>query len=591
MAMGHKLKRMNKKTGLHSLRLKIFAICMVITNVMVFANAYVLIQKSAQIISENAYSYIYESMRHAGSNFDIFMEDAMSMSLAVVSNRDIVINTLLENEPEASYEAFLAQQRVEDYLDNMVSNKSHIVLAAVIGADGRGYKSSGSLILKNVIDESWFTETSAESKMRVFYSIPGRKQIALSRPIRYNGVFLGVALIEMDYETLDSVYSITPLEDAKIATFSQDGGLVFSNYSVEESAVSEADLDILNREYQEGRSEYTTEGETVLVAKHTSAVSGLTSIGLVSYKDLMLEAMSLQTQSFANIFFSIVASTVAAWLFAQLISKNIYRLQESMMKIGKGDFSVRAKIRTRDEIGVMAEIFNNMMDRIAQLMQNIQEKERQKRKAEQDALETQIQPHFIYNTINSITYVAHMQGQLEIEEVSHATVQLLRGVLGVRESFIALWQECEYIKQYVTIQRFKTQNTFTVNWEVEPQLWGYKIPKLLLQPIVENALIHGIYHMDRGQVDIQITELGDRVIFRVTDNGKGISPIKLDEIRQGEGLPSQFRKVGFANVRSRVKAIYGDAYDVEISSVENAFTCVEISLPNVPEESGEINNV
>ena len=100
----------------------------------------------------------------------------------------------------------------------------------------------------------------------------------------------------------------------------------------------------------------------------------------------------------------------------------------------------RSKIRSKDEIGIMAEIFNNMMDRIEHLLKNIRETEKQKHGAEQAVLEAQISPHFIYNTINSISYVAHQQGEKDLEAVAAATVQLLRGVLGVRESFIPFSQ-------------------------------------------------------------------------------------------------------------------------------------------------------
>lgn len=212
-------------------------------------------------------------------------------------------------------------------------------------------------------------------------------------------------------------------------------------------------------------------------------------------------------------------------------------------------------------------------------MENVKDKERQKREAEQLALEAQIQPHFIYNTINSITYVAHLKGDKEIEDISRATVELLRGVLGVRESYIPLWQECEYIKQYTKIQRFKTNNDFVVRWEVEQELWTYMLPKLLLQPIVENAVLHGIYHQVDAVIEIQVTRMNDRVILRITDNGKGISPKQLDDIRHGTMEGAKMRSVGLSNVRSRIKAIYGSSYDMEISSVEGSFTSVVINLP------------
>lgn len=568
-----------QKINIHSLRTKIFLISIVITNVTVFISAFTITQRAAGIIADNAYDYIYESMRHATSNFDLLLEDAFSLSIAIASNRDIIIKALLDDSAPASYSAFELQKQADDYLENMVSNKSHIVLVSAIGLDGKSYKSSGSLILKSVVEEPWFTKTSAESRVRLFYDEPDGKRIALCRPIRYSGKLLGVALVEMDYGVLVDVYSITPLQNAKITTFTEDGDVVFSNYASGAQNISGTPLQEITEQYTNGKTTYFFDGKKVLAAKYTSDLSGLTTIGLVEYDDLLTEALSLRTQSVTMIAASFLAATLMAWLFARYISKNISRLQSSMKKISAGDIAVRADIASKDEIGVMAGIFNEMMNRIATLMQNIREKEEQKRKAEQKTLEAQIQPHFIYNTINSISYVAHMRRQKDIEEVSIAAVELLRGVMGVRESFIPLWQECEYIKQYMKVQTFKMQKQFSVLWDVEPQLWIYRIPKLLLQPIVENSLIHGIAGMEDGQISVQVSLTEHKVLVRVTDNGKGMPKSTLNMLNRDRPGYSQFRAVGFSNVKDRVKTIYGESYDVSVSSVEGAFTSVEITLP------------
>lgn len=576
-----------KNFNFHSMRFKIFIISVVITIAMVFISSYVIIQKAADNIIDNAYDYIYESMRHADANLDIFLEDAIGLSIAIASNKDIVIDALLDNSPAASFTAFEKQVQVENYLKNLKANKNHILLAATIGVDGKAYKSSGTLILRSVVEEKWFTETSAKSNVRLFYNTPDEKRIAICRPIMYNGELLGIALIELRYEILNSLYSITPLQNTRISSFTEDGSLVFTNYDTNRNDNIIAEHFNGLTALQDGRkTKHVFNGKEMLVAKYTSDISGLTTIGLVSYDDLLTEALDLRKQAFTIITLSVIAATLVAWLFAKYISRNIFSLQESMQKISRGEINSRAEINTKDEIGIMAGIFNEMMDKIAFLMKDIKTKEKQKRKAEQDALEAQIQPHFIYNTINIIAYTAHIRGIQDIEEVSTATVELLRGVLGVRESFIPLWQECEYIEQYLKVQKFKMQKQFSIVWDVQPDLWLYKIPKLLIQPIVENAVIHGICAIENGQINVQASINENKVFIRVTDNGKGIDRDLLNELNHPENDSSKFRPVGFANVRGRVKAIYGESYDVNISSVEKAFTSVEIILP-FPYDNGE----
>ena len=162
-----------------------------------------------------------------------------------------------------------------------------------------------------------------------------------------------------------------------------------------------------------------------------------------------------------------------------------------MEEIRQGNMEVRVSVQTRDEIGILADTFNRMMDQIAKLMIEIKEKEIVKKEAEQKFLDAQIEPHFLYNSINSIQYVAHMRGEEEIERVAIALSELFRSVLSNKREFITLWEEKEYIDNYILIERFKYTRDFSLIWDVEEELWAYQIPKLLLQPIVENALIHG----------------------------------------------------------------------------------------------------
>jgi sensor histidine kinase YesM len=327
----------------------------------------------------------------------------------------------------------------------------------------------------------------------------------------------------------------------------------------------------------------------------------------------MSEAWHINSLMVSIVLVSVAAAALAAWIFSRTICRNIYRLQESMLRIKDGRMDIRSRITSRDEIGIMSEIFDKMMDRIEALLREIQKTEEQKRRAEQAVLEAQIQPHFIYNTINSIGHAAHLRGEKEIEEIASATVQLLRGVLGVRESFIPIWQEYDYIEQYLIIQRFKMRREFRVDWDVEESLWPYPIPKLIIQPIVENALLHGILNKKDGRISVQIfrknlppaasppgapvqpgvqgpgLSSGRKLIIKITDNGKGISPEEQERLLSASletGLTGEanrgnmhLRRVGFSNVRKRLALIYGGESGVELISFPEAFTAVELSLP------------
>ena len=296
-------------------------------------------------------------------------------------------------------------------------------------------------------------------------------------------------------------------------------------------------------------------------------------------------------------------------------------LSGGMEAVRSGNLGVRMKIPARDEIGALADTFNVMMDRIEALMAEVRQKEKLKREAQQDVLASQIEPHFLYNSIDSIQYVAHSRDEKEIEAVAASLSELLRSVLSNHNEFITLWEEKDYIENYLTIERFKYRRPFTVLWDVEEELWSYPVPKLLLQPVVENALIHGIAAMDGdGVINVKIYRQQDTVIpasnepnghagasiwrlprgsqtppraagfviLKVMDNGRGISEDKLGELKQhmaSKGKPG-FRRIGITNVFNRIQLIYGDGYGGTIDSCEGMFTCVELRLPAGGEKDG-----
>lgn len=240
------------------------------------------------------------------------------------------------------------------------------------------------------------------------------------------------------------------------------------------------------------------------------------------------------------VLFAVAAS---AYLSGKLCT-NLHKLTESMREIQNGNLSVRSDITAVDEIGLLSGAFNEMVERISLLLEEVRQKERLKREAEQDVLAAQIEPHFLYNSIDSIQYVAHMRKEEEIERVAVALSELLRSVLSNRNEFITLWEERVYIENYITIERFKYRGFFQLLWDVDEELWTYRIPKLLLQPIVENALIHGISTRENdGVIQIKIFRQEKDIIFKIMDNGRGMS---RDQIEQLLTEVTKKIKLGFA---------------------------------------------
>lgn len=567
---------------LHTLQGKIFTICLFIAISVMMLSIYMLYNRSVKTIEENAFNYIYESMEYADDNLDIMIDDAMKISLVMATNEKIISASIKDMPIEASYEWYIEREEINDFLSSLIAYKNHILMAAVVGVDGRCYQTGGNFILRSIISEQWFEKAKNSTSVQIFYNTPEDGRIFLCRPIKYNKKTVAIAVIELDFEIISKVYNIAPLEQAQIITFDAYGNIVFSNSKIDDvKNISDTPLYESIKEYRPERRYYEIDGENKLMVLYNSTVNQLTTIGLISYDVLITDALQIQKNMLWIVSISIIISILFSWAFSSAICRNIQKLQNTMHEVEKGNLKIRANISGRDEICDMARNFNSMMDRIERLLQQVREKEKQKRDAEQKALQAQVKPHFIYNALNSIKYVAHMRNEPEIEEVSTALIELIRAVLGDNnEEFIPLKEEYKYIQHYMKIQQFKYQRNFSMVWDVEEELWDFPIPKLLLQPIIENALIHGISRREDGCINVKIYRLKDTVFMNITDNGEGMTDEEIKQLLSEEQKDSRrFRGIGLRNVIERIHLIYGDDFGGKITSLKGMFTSIELTLP------------
>ena len=277
-----------------------------------------------------------------------------------------------------------------------------------------------------------------------------------------------------------------------------------------------------------------------------------------------------------------VLAVLLSYVFSLSISRPLKKLVKAMNEAKKGNLSVNITDTGGDEIGEVTGNFNMMLNDIRILMDNVKNKEKQKRNAELKALQAQISPHFLSNTLNTVKWLAGVQKAENIENIITSLIQLLHVSMGKGGDFISIGEEIEYIKNYINIQEYRYYNKFHVRFEIEEEILNYKILKFLLQPVVENALIHGIEPMEgQGMIVVKGFKYEKDIKITVTDNGVGIPQEKLEEIiRSGEATnKSHFSGIGINNVHERIKMNFGEQYGLQIESVPNLYTTVEITLP------------
>jgi len=283
----------------------------------------------------------------------------------------------------------------------------------------------------------------------------------------------------------------------------------------------------------------------------------------------------------------VAAVTVVTVLIASGILRPIRELYVATEKIAEGDFEARASADSGDEIEVLAHGFNNMAGNMQGLISKVKEDEQRMRRADLRLLQEQINPHFLYNTLDTIVWL--IEGN-ETEQAVDMVVTLsdfFRLVLSKGKEFISIGQEEQHIRSYLEIQEMRYHDILEYEFRIDSLLYEYQILKLTLQPIVENALYHGIKcKRAKGNICISGEKKGDIICLTVSDDGVGMDAEELEQLREEIGRPCGETKKGFglANVNERIHMYFGPEYGMDIRSVKGEGTTVEITIPAVKAE-------
>ncbi|MEH2953311.1 sensor histidine kinase [Candidatus Merdisoma sp. JLR.KK011] len=313
-----------------------------------------------------------------------------------------------------------------------------------------------------------------------------------------------------------------------------------------------------------------------------------------TYYELMnMEELQKQLEEQVNQsvrgFMALLVSVLAAGLvLSTLITKSvttpINSLRQTAERFGMGDLEVRARMYALEEINVLSRTFNTMSDKIAELMKKTKQEQKNLREAELKLHQEQINPHFLYNTLDSIVWLAEGGNNQQVVEMTADLSDFFRTVLSGGNDYITVAEEESHIRSYLKIQKIRYENILDYSIFMEPGIKGEGILKMTLQPIVENALYHGIKNK-RGGGKITIRGYGesDYIVFEVEDNGIGMDEETLKELKKklrGEKsrLDSQKGGFGLNNVAQRIHMYYGDESEITITSEKHVGTCVRVRL-------------
>lgn len=315
------------------------------------------------------------------------------------------------------------------------------------------------------------------------------------------------------------------------------------------------------------------------------------TIKTISYTDWKMIGVSYVDELTANkkninnfiIFISLfgIAFEILASLFiSSKISQPIKRLERQMKKVENGDFDISLEVKGEDEVKRLSKAFNLMVARIKQLMDQIIREQEEKRRSELKALQAQINPHFLYNTLDSIVWMNENHNYDGVTTMVAALARLFRVSISRGSEIIRVADELDHARSYLIIQKIRYKDKFDFSIEAQAEALACKTLKLILQPMIENAIYHGITNLqEKGEIRITASIEDENVVFRVIDNGYGIKPKELKDIKLHESTNQHGSGVGIKNVDERIKLCYGNGYGLEIESELDVGTTVIIRIP------------
>ena len=532
----------------------------------IVATASVLYSTSNQTIINNQ---IINTSKQVVSNYELYFDSAIDVSNAIQDKIDNV--DVLNNKPT-----------VRQYFDDVLAMKSEIISISL-------YDESGNLIVGNTNyvddgksnDES-FQNAIDEPLINIFSAVgyeDNRYAFTLSRCVGFNReASEGVALIEFDFtKIVRLIYQSDLGENGHIVIFDRDYEVVYSsapNFVVEDLNAT--------RDLILGTSTTQINGQSFNLYVSTISNTG--------WKVAVFTNNS-QIYSVFYSFITIVAivtfvlSIIYAWIIYMIVKQvtyPLYRLQSEMNKVRDLNYEEKKKVyrKGNKEIVQLEDTYNEMMKRIRDLAEKIVQEQENQRKSELKALQNQINPHFLYNTLDSIIYMIDKGENQKAEEMIVALSKFFRISISKGRTIIPLKDEIEHVRNYLLIQKIRFGEHFSYYINVDQDLYQYSCLKLILQPLVENAIEHGLNDDENdGRIDINVYQDEKNIIFEVKDNGYGISEERLKTIYQSFKDDSIHEGVGLKNVYQRVKIYYGDSADLIINSIIDEGTIIRIIIP------------
>lgn len=407
--------------------------------------------------------------------------------------------------------------------------------------------------------------------------------MAVANSIMKDGKVIAYAIIDIPSDVfqtaLDTVNVSLPVRYAVVDE---------NNYFLYDEIFSSQNVSFLNTDLRnqmlqagENRHIYLEKPKQILSWDVTAGDYPIRVISSVPVELVVINSNYIMETAIAVALGSIILCVLISPMLVRRLTKPLNTIVHTMNKVQNGDTDARVDVHNDDEFGYIGRSLNAMLDRLNELFTTNLEKQNRLRLAELKSLYSQINPHFLYNTLDSIKWLAKLNGVDDIVLIVSQLGKLLKYSIRNQKESVQISEEIGLVGSYLSIQKIRYDDKFDVSIQVHDDIMDCYVPKFIIQPIVENAIIHGIEDkIGKAHLAIRGWHEENRIIFEVEDNGVGISEEKLNQIMQSAHAKSlDSDSIGIANVDKRIKLYYGEDYGLDIQSQENVGTITRITMP------------
>ena len=588
--LNEKRKKLQRRVGNRSFR---FMISMSFTFValtgMILITA-VLLNRYERTLERQVLSDSQKLIGQVEINLNTYLRSMMRSSDAVYYN---VIKKVDFDKDDISRELSLLYE----------ANKDNLVSIACFTRDGelRGAAPVGRLKKNvNITAQSWFEDASDKMEnlhfsdlhvQNIFENKSGRYYwvVSLSRGVELTNdgkMSGGILLVDMNFSGIQQLFTEVN-NDGKgyVYLIGRDGeiiyhprqNLIFSNIIQENNQTAST--------YDEGVHNEEFQGEQRVVVVKTVGYTGWKIVSVVSKESLFSDLNQTRMMALLNLVLAIFLMIFVNQYVAVRITDPLKKLEKSIQGIEMKQQPV-VYIGGPPEIQHLGLTIRFMVEELQELTDKMVKEQEEKRKNELDALQSQINPHFLYNTLDSIMWMIESERYEDAVSMVQALGRLLRISLSRGKNVISVGDELQHARSYLAIQKYRYKNKFTSYFEVEPDIEQYKTIKLVIQPLIENAIYYGMEYMDgEGEIHIRAYTREQDLYLEVEDNGPGMPEEQVEHLLTGgEKARQKGSGIGLKNVNQRIQLYFGTQYGLEIESEPDEGTVVRIHIPKTTEE-------